>query len=369
MTSPVEVITRRANRTAVRRWVAVKQVRGHEEDVLFAGLLLAILVTGFTMYRWPDQVLPVMMAPWILLSALFLPMRRLLAIYAVVALTVLLPAVGLGPPSRMNGLVLLGLAALMAILYVLAESRARLGIRGFTGESLLVDLRDRLESGSQVPDLPAGWNAQFAIKSANGEAFAGDFLVTTLSLDGSSLEVALVDVSGKGRQAGSRSLHLSGAFGGLLGSVPARSFLSLANSYLVRQGWDEGFATAVHVEINLTTGTYAVARGGHPPATIFRSGSGTWQIDGSTGGPLLGVLDEAEFPVSEGVLHHGDALLIYSDGVIESPGHDLIDGLDRMLGVATTALLRGSETVATEVVGSARSGFSDDRAAFVIRRS
>ena len=88
-----------------------------------------------------------------------------------------------------------------------------------------------------------------AISASRDRAFAGDFLVTTLSLDGSSLEVALVDVSGKGRQAGSRSLHLSGAFGGLLGSVPARSFLSLANSYLVRQGWDEGFATAVHVEI------------------------------------------------------------------------------------------------------------------------
>lgn len=369
MTSPVEVIARRANRTAVRRWVAAKQVRRHEEDALFAGLLLAIIVTGVAMYQWPDQVLPVMMAPWILLSALFLPIRRLLAIYGVVALTVLLPAVGLAPPSRMNGLVLLGLSALMAILYVLAESRARLGIRGFTGESLLVDLRDRLESASRLPELPAGWNAQFAIQSANGEAFAGDFLVTALSLDGSSLEVALVDVSGKGRQAGSRSLHLSGAFGGLLGSVPATDFLRLANAYLVRQGWEEGFATAVHIEVNLATGAYAVGRGGHPPATIFRAGSGTWQIDGSTGGPLLGVLAEADFPASHGMLNRGDALLLYSDGVIESPGHDLIDGLDRMLGVASSALVRGSTTVAQEVVGSARSGMSDDRAAFVIRRA
>lgn len=369
MTSPVEVIARRANRTAMRRWVAAKQVRRHEEDVLFVGLALAIIATGFAIYTWPDQVLPVMMAPWILISALFLPIRRLLMIYGIVALTVLLPAIGLAPPTRMNGLVLVGLATLMAILYVLAESRARLGIRGFTGENLLVDLRDRLESGSHLPELPAGWDAQFAIRSANGEAFAGDFLVTAMSLDGATLEVALVDVSGKGREAGSRSLHLSGAFGGLIGSVPTARFLEIANTYLIRQGWDEGFATAVHVAIDLETGAYAVARGGHPPATIFRAGSGTWQIDGATGGPLLGVLADATFPASHGVLQRGDALLIYSDGVIESPGHDLIDGLDRMLGVASLALVRGSDSVAQEVVGSARSGMSDDRAAFVIRRA
>ena len=39
--------------------------------------------------------------------------------------------------------------------------------------------------------------------------------------DGASLQVAVVDVSGKGEQAGSRSLLLSGAFGGLLGALPA----------------------------------------------------------------------------------------------------------------------------------------------------
>ena len=38
--------------------------------------------------------------------------------------------------------------------------------------------------------------------------------------DGKSLEVALVDVSGKGMDAATRALLLSGAFGGVLGTVP-----------------------------------------------------------------------------------------------------------------------------------------------------
>ena len=50
---------------------------------------------------------------------------------------------------------------------------------------------------------------------------------------------------GKGTRAGTRSLPLSGAFGGLLGAVPSDQFLATANDYLARPGWVEGFATAV----------------------------------------------------------------------------------------------------------------------------
>ena len=54
-------------------------------------------------------------------------------------------------------------------------------------------------------------------------------------------------MSGKGVDAGTRALLLSGAFGGLLGALPSEEFLAASNDYLLRQGWDEGFATAVHV--------------------------------------------------------------------------------------------------------------------------
>ena len=59
---------------------------------------------------------------------------------------------------------------------------------------------------------------------------------------------------------------------------------------------------------------------------------------------------------------------MYSDGVVESRGRDLIDGLDRMLGVASGILVAGRMGVADGVVAGARSGESDDRAAFFIRR-
>jgi len=70
---------------------------------------------------------------------------------------------------------------------------------------------------------------------AGGSSFGGDFVVS--ESDGKTLEVALVDVSGKGVDAGTRALMLSGAFGGLLGSVQPDRFLPACNLYLQRQRW------------------------------------------------------------------------------------------------------------------------------------
>ena len=176
--------------------------------------------------------------------------------------------------------------------------------------------------------------------SANGDAFSGDFMVTSLSCDRRRLEVAVVDVSGKGRGAGARSLLLSGALSGILGSVGAFSFLSAANSFLIRQRWGEGFATAAHLDLDLETGSYSVGLAGHPAPAHYHAGTATWEMVG-TQGPLLGVMDRVFFPRASGRLLPGDALLLYTDGVVESRQYDLDDGIDRMLGVASQVMVRG----------------------------
>ena len=53
------------------------------------------------------------------------------------------------------------------------------------------------------------------MKSAGGTSFAGDFLVAA-ALGDDKFELVVVDVSGKGVEAGSRSLFLSGAFNGIV---------------------------------------------------------------------------------------------------------------------------------------------------------
>ncbi|MEO7058476.1 MAG: PP2C family protein-serine/threonine phosphatase [Lapillicoccus sp.] len=258
--------------------------------------------------------------------------------------------------------------AVIALSYVASTSRARIGVEGHRGESMFVDLRDRLRAFGVLPELPTGWHAESAVESAYGQSFSGDFVVATRARNGQLLEIALVDVSGKGVQAGTRSLLLSGALGGLLGETQPERFLGAANSYLVRQAWDEGFATAVHVSIDLTSGDYTVGTAGHPAAVHFHSGSGRWVMFEQTAGPVLGVVEEAVFERNVGTLQRGDALVLYTDGVIETRHRDLTVGVDRMLGIAERLVSRGFHGGAARLCASAKAGETDDRAVVMVWR-
>jgi hypothetical protein len=260
------------------------------------------------------------------------------------------------------------LVATAVLAWFMARSRARLGLQGLLGDTMLVDLRDRLRSQGELPPLPAQWHAEAVLRSAYGESFSGDFLVAALPGSARRLEVVLVDVSGKGSAAGTRALLLSGAFGGLLGALSPEQFLPAANAYLLRQRWDEGFATAVHLDLDLDTGDYRVSSAGHPPAAQFHAGSGRWALTRPTGGPVLGVLGTVAFDGVGGRLEPGDALLLYTDGVVETPDRDLDTGIDRMLGHAERLVRDGFSGGARRIVEQARAGETDDRALVMLWR-
>ena len=161
------------------------------------------------------------------------------------------------------------------------------------------------------------------LQPAGGSSFGGDFLVS--ACDGKKLEVALVDVAGKGIDAGTRALLLSGAFGGLLGSVPPADFLSACNAYLRRTSPAEGFVTAVHIAVDLVTGEYVLSSAGHPPAAHFEAGSGRWRLTEARG-IVLGVVPDLRSRPDRGELRRGDALMLYTDGLVEVPGEDIDAG-------------------------------------------
>lgn len=329
--------------------------------VITAGLCWAMSV-------WPSYVPFSTYLPVAVLAGLFLTPKVLaavdIAILLAAAYTVFDRATATTTWTLLGAYAVL--AVVMVIMFWVASSRARLGVQGNLGESMLVDLRDRLRTQGELPELPSGWHAELSVLSAYGDSFSGDFLVTSRHDD--VLELALVDVSGKGIAAGTRSLLLSGAFGGLLGSLPYDTFLPAANSYLLRQAWEEGFATAAHVMINLTTGEFSLGSAGHPPGVRFSAGSGRWQVLEGDEGPVLGVTEGLAFPRVRGHLGRGDALLLYTDGVIEVRNRDLRDGIDRMLGTAEQMIGKGFEGMAAKMCAAARAGETDDRAAVLVWR-
>ncbi|MGH3744207.1 MAG: PP2C family protein-serine/threonine phosphatase, partial [Mycobacteriales bacterium] len=298
----------------------------------FVGLLaFAVAVWAGTALGNPPLLPIAAQTVPIVLGNLVLGLRTLQRLLVAVGALVLAALLELGfDETRLGSVLVVVLAG--AVVYRTAYVRERRGLRGISGDALLADLRDRLSFQAALPSLPEGWCSDVATRLAGGLAFGGDFLVTGRS--GDRVELALVDVSGKGVAAATRALQLSGALGGLMGSVEHGGFLPAANRYVLRQSWDDGFATAVHVTIDIITGAYVVDSAGHPPAAAFVGDTGQWTLH-EDNGPALGLIEEATYPAQRGTLRRGDALLLYTDGVVEVAGQDLDRGIDRLLGEAT----------------------------------
>jgi hypothetical protein len=256
---------------------------------------------------------------------------------------------------------------------VLARTREKLGVKGLRGDQMLIELRDRIRAQGKLPELGSGWESSVVLKPAGGSSFGGDFVVSAIDADSKTLEVALVDVSGKGIDAGTRALLLSGAFGGLLGSLPREQFLPACNAYLRRGPSTEGFVTAIHLCLDLTSGEYVLDSAGHPPAAHYDGASGRWRVTGAHGIVLGVVGDLASVPTSteRGVLQRGDALLLYTDGMVESPGRDIDAGTDRLLGEAERMVTVGFRAGAPALVAAMHRdmGGADDCALVLIWRT
>jgi hypothetical protein len=254
---------------------------------------------------------------------------------------------------------------------VLARTRGKLGTRGLRADRMMIELRDRIRVQGTLPELGENWGSAVVLRPAGGSSFGGDFVVS--NSDGKTLEVALVDVSGKGMDAGTRALLLSGAFGGMLGSVPRESFLSTCNAYVRRGKAAEGFVTAVHLSIDLASGEYVLSSAGHPPPVHYDANTGRWRVTRARGIVLGVVPDLAGVPEvpEEGVLRRGDAILLYTDGLVEAPGQDIDAGIDRLLGEAERLVLGGFDSGAPELVTNMQRvvGGSDDCALVLIWRS
>ncbi|TDD60992.1 serine/threonine-protein phosphatase [Kribbella antibiotica] len=352
-------VIRRVGRLVV---AVLRRARRLHPLAFFALLSLALLFAAFSA-AWPTYVPAASLVIPILLGGLVLGFRQLVVLTLLTLMIASFVLVSREQPTPTTGFVLV-LGVIGWVVIAGAKVRNQLGVPGTRGESMLMELRDTLTAQGELPPLPSGWRAEVAIQSAGKSKFSGDFVVSTER--DNLLEVALVDVSGKGVDAGTRALLLSGAFGGLLGVVPVEDFLPAANRYLRRQDWADDFATVVHVAVNLCSGEFCVRTAGHPPAIQFDAWSGRWQTRDADG-PLLGLVEAPEFAPNHGVLKPGDALFLYSDGMVETPRRDIGRGTDRLTGHAERLVAQGFRGAAADLVATA-GGPGDDSAIVIVHR-
>ncbi len=350
--------------------VAAWRSGSRESQIVASVALLAGVTVSFIVSLNAYELMPLTgYFVWLLVGMLLLRFRPLVLLSSYVGVAAVTGMLHDGPVTGPRGAALLSLGISIALI-VYQASRQRSGLPMPLSEALLVNLRDRLQSQGSVPPLPTGWEAQSAMLPASGAFYAGDFLVADLR-NGRHLEMVLVDMCGKGLAAGPQALQLAGALGGLMGALPPRELMLAANDFLLRQHSDETLATAVHLLVDLDDGSYTITSAGHPPALHWHALTPdvqrSWEIDNARG-TALGVMPDPDLNSSVGRLAPGDALMFYTDGVVESRDSDLDTGIAWLQDVARDAVHLGFSGAARRIVRRVERG-DDDRAVLILSRS
>ena len=99
----------------------------------------------------------------------------------------------------------------------------------------------------------------------------------------------------------------------------------------------------------------------------LHSGSGRWQVHESSG-PALGLLENADFVPISGQLQHGDALLLFTDGLVETAERDFTLGIDKLVGEAERMGREGFNDGAQRLLDRLDASADDRALVFVHRR-
>ena len=157
----------------------------------------------------------------------------------------------------------------------------------------------------------------------------GDFY-DALALNEGHIYVAIGDVSGKGMPAALFMMQIFTSLRLLISNnTPFEDVLPSVNNMLARNNEDMMFVSIFAGVLHVQTGVFRYVNAGHNPPFAALSG-GRFKLLNLPKGPLLGISDQAEFPVSELKLEPGDSLLLYTDGIPEaSNSKHIMYGIDR----------------------------------------
>jgi PAS domain-containing protein/anti-sigma regulatory factor (Ser/Thr protein kinase) len=190
----------------------------------------------------------------------------------------------------------------------------------------------------RLPELPGGTAVARYLPARRGLQVGGDWYdVISLSED----RVALVIGDVQGHSAGAATI-----MGQMRTAVrayaveghPPDVVISHANRLLVGMETDL-FATCCYAEVDMEEGTILFVRAGHL-SPLVRHADGTTEEVQVEGGPPLGVLAEADFPMTAVALAPGTVLALVTDGLVEASDLPLDEGMERTrtaLGVAEPA--------------------------------
>jgi serine phosphatase RsbU (regulator of sigma subunit) len=235
------------------------------------------------------------------------------------------------------------LGGLCAQLGVAMENAALFAERSRVAAALQETLLPPLLPGIPEVDLAARYRPTGA-----GNLVGGDFYDVFELADG-SWGLALGDVSGFGPEAAGLTGLARYAIRAIAATESRPSVvLAQLNETMLRQNLEERFFTAVYavatpredrVEVTLSSA-------GHPPGAVLRDDETVEFLDRRPG-MLLGAFSDPELEDAHAVLYPGDALVLYTDGVVEARDDDGSQfGFERLQALLSTCAGRSADGIA-----------------------
>ncbi|WP_078888848.1 ATP-binding SpoIIE family protein phosphatase [Streptomyces sclerotialus] len=188
------------------------------------------------------------------------------------------------------------------------------------------------------PDIPGMAVAARYVPTGGGLEVGGDWY-DMITLPSGRIALVIGDVQG-------HDVRAAGLMGQLRIALRAYAseghhpdaVLSRASRFLSglndteAEGLDPRFATCLYIEVDPATGLLDIARAGHPDPAI-RMTDGTMLVRPTAGGMPLGIDPDTDYPTTRLVLEPGETMLVCTDGLIETGGHDLESGWTRLRDV------------------------------------
>ena len=217
-----------------------------------------------------------------------------------------------------------GLLVLVARLVAQALERTRTS----TAE-LALSRGLRRSMGSAEPAEPGISVATRYVPTGGGLVVGGDWY-DIINLPDGRLALVIGDVQG-------HDVHAAGLMAQLRTAVHAYAaeghgpdaVLARTSRFLSALDQDR-FATCLYIEAEPASGMLHIARAGHPHP-VLRLPDGTCMITHVGGGLPLGIMpEEHDYPVTDLELRPGEIMMLCTDGLIETGGHDMFTGWVRV---------------------------------------
>ncbi|HEY6791407.1 MAG TPA: SpoIIE family protein phosphatase [Trebonia sp.] len=222
---------------------------------------------------------------------------------------------------------------------------------------LAVRLQQAITPQFSHPVEAAGIDVAARYQPASADHLVGGDWYDAALLPDNSVLLAVGDVAGHGIGAVTGMVALRNCLRGLAvtGAGPAQmlTWLNMAAFHLV----DDVIATAICAIYDPATRTLRLAKAGHLPPLLIRDG--TARVSLSPGGPLLGADPDATYEEAIITLQLGDAIIFYTDGLIERRGQSIDESMAQLARLASRPATDIGQ-LATDLLAGSPSDTGDD---------